>query len=426
MEYKNSQKFAEELDHQDPLKHFRDRFLIPHKDSKPLIYFTGNSLGLQPKSAKRFIEKELKVWAEKGVEGHFDAPDRPWMYYHKFSKDILAKLTGAKTSEVVSMNNLTTNLHLMMASFYQPDGKRSKIMVEADAFPSDHYAVESQIRYHGLDYPENLIQLTPRPGEVTLRTEDIIAKIQEHGEELALVLLGGIQYYTGQFFKISAITKAAHQAGAKIGFDLAHAIGNVPLNLHDDEVDFAVWCSYKYLNSGPGGVSGVFVHEKYAKNVDIPRFAGWWGHDEETRFMMQKGFKPMPGADGWQLSNYNILSGAAHLASLEIFDEAGISNLRMKSEKLTGYMEYLIKEMDPQGKFLKILTPANPMERGCQLSLKCIKNGKKVFNYLIKNNVMADWREPEVIRVAPVPLYNTFKEVYTFVQLLKAAFDGQK
>lgn len=426
MEYQNSAEFAHEFDQQDPLKHFRERFLIPEKNGEQVIYFTGNSLGLQPKSTKKFIEEELETWATKGVEGHFDAPSRSWMYYHKFSKEALAQLTGAKPSEVVSMNNLSSNLHLMMVSFYRPEGKRTKIMVEADAFPSDHYAVESQIRYHGLSYPENLIELKARPGEATLRTEDIIAKIQEYSEEIALVLLGGVQYYTGQLFNIPIITKATHEAGAFIGFDLAHAIGNIPLKLHDDDVDFAVWCTYKYLNSGPGAVSGVFVHEKHGKDASIPRFAGWWGHDEETRFLMQKGFKPMSGADGWQLSNYNVISGAAHLASLEIFEEAGIENLRAKSEKLTGYLEYLIKELEGYGDKIQILTPSNPKERGCQLSLRCNPNGKKVFDYLIKYNVIADWREPEVIRVAPTPLYNTFTEVYNFVQLLKKAFDEQK
>ena len=426
MEYQNSLEFAKEKDAKDSLNHFRDKFLIPTNNHKPLIYFTGNSLGLQPKSAKKFIDEELDVWSRKGVEGHFDATKRPWMYYHKFSKQALANLTGSKPSEVVSMNNLSTNLHLMMVSFYRPEGKRTKIMVEADAFPSDHYAVESQIRYHKLIYRQNLIELKPRMGEVTLRTEDILEKIEEHANELALVLLGGVQYYTGQFFKIPVITKAAHHAGAKVGFDLAHAIGNVPLALHEDQVDFAVWCSYKYLNSGPGGVSGIFVHEKHANNPDLPRFAGWWGHDEESRFLMQKGFSPMPGADGWQLSNYNVLSGAAHLASLEIIEEAGMKNLRKKSEQLTGFLEYLIENFDPEGGKIKILTPKNPLERGCQLSLKCTGNGKGIFNYLLKNNVIADWREPEVIRIAPVPLYNTFTEVFTFVQLLKEAFDEQQ
>lgn len=317
------------------------------------------------------------------------------------------------------MNNLTVNLHLMLVSFYRPRGKRTKIMIEADAFPSDHYVVESQIKYHGLDYEENLVMLKPREGEHTLRTEDIKKSIEETGDSLALVLLGGVQYYTGQLFEIDKITNAAHKAGAIAGFDLAHAIGNVPLQLHKDNVDFAVWCSYKYLNSGPGGVSGAFIN---ARHDDLPRFAGWWGHDEEQRFKMKRGFKAMPGADGWQLSNYNVLSGAAHLASLRIFEEAGINELRKKSIALTGYMEFLINSFDPNNYYIEILTPKDPNHRGSQLSLKC-RDGKRVFTFLSDEGVLADWREPEVIRVAPVPLYNTFEDVFHFVELLKKGFN---
>jgi kynureninase len=418
MKFENTIRFAKTLDRQDPLKSFRGRFLIPKVNGKPSIYLIGNSLGLQPKTTKKFINEELDDWANLGGEGHEHAR-RPWLYYHKFSKKALAGIVGAKPTEVVAMNQLTVNLHMLMVSFYAPTSERYKIIAEAGAFSSDQYVFESQIRFHGLNPDTALIELKPREEETTLRSEDILKAIEENGKELALVLLGGVQYYTGQFFDLAAITKAAHDAGALAGFDLAHAVGNVPLNLHNDDVDFAAWCSYKYLNSGPGAIAGAFVHERFATNENLPRFAGWWGHDEKERFQMRKGFKPIAGVDGWQVSNVPIFQSAAHLASLEIFQEAGMKAIRKKSLALTGYLEYILKDIDPLGNDFTILTPSNPNERGCQLSVFMKKNGKKVFTKLTQAGVITDWREPGVIRVAPVPLYNTFEEVFHFGEILK-------
>ncbi|MBS1557353.1 MAG: kynureninase [Bacteroidetes bacterium] len=420
MKFQSSLSFAKKLDRQDPLRSFRSKFLFPKMNNRTAIYFTGNSLGLQPKATKKNVDEELSDWAKLGVEGHLHSR-RPWLYYHKFSKKSLAKLVGAKPGEVVAMNQLTVNLHLMMASFYRPTEKRYKIITEAGAFSSDQYAVESQIKFHGLNPAHTLIELSPRPGENTLHTEDILRSITENKNEIALVIFGGVQYYTGQFFEIRKITQAAHQAGAMAGFDLAHAVGNVPLQLHKDEVDFAVWCGYKYLNSGPGGLAGVFVHEKYAADSTLARLAGWWGHTEKERFQMKKGFRPMPGADGWQLSNFPILSGAAQLASLKIFEEAGMPALRKKSLQLTGYLEYLLKSIPHFENHFSIITPSNPQARGCQLSLLMKKNGKKIFDRLTQAGVIADWREPGVIRVAPVPLYNTFEEVFMFAEIFENA-----
>lgn len=420
MNFQSTLSFAKKLDQNDSLKSFRNQFEIPVIKGKKSIYFTGNSLGLQPKSTKKFFNEELQDWAKLGVEGHVHAR-RPWLYYHKFTKKALTQLVGAKPLEVVAMNQLTVNLHLMMVSFYRPTKERFKIITEAGAFSSDQYAFESQLKWHGQNPDEALIELKPRADEHTLRTEDIVHAIETHGAQLALVIFGGVQYYTGQFFNIKKITAAAHEAGAYAGFDLAHAVGNVPLNLHRDGADFAVWCSYKYLNSGPGGIAGAFVHERHAKNFDLHRFSGWWGHNEKERFQMKKGFVPMPGVDGWQLSNFPILSGAAHLASLEIFQQAGIKNLRKKSIALTGYLEFLLKEIDPHETSFTILTPGKVDERGCQLSIFMKKNGKTVFNALTKAGVIADWREPNVIRVAPVPLYNTFEEVFRFAEIFKKA-----
>ncbi|MDH5367354.1 MAG: kynureninase [Cyclobacteriaceae bacterium] len=419
MTYESNIDYARKLDELDPLKEYRNKFYIPQHQGKDSIYFTGNSLGLQPKSTSTYLQEELESWKQHGVEGHFEGK-RPWFHYHKFSKEVLAKIMGAKPIEVVAMNNLTSNLHFMMVSFYRPNAQRYKIITEKGAFPSDQYALESQIKFHGFNPEEALVELKPRKGEHTLRTEDIIAKISEVGDELSLVMMGGVQYYTGQYFDIKSITKAGQNVGAMVGFDLAHAAGNVPVNLHSNEVDFAVWCSYKYLNSGPGGVSGIFIHEKHANNTDLPRFAGWWGHDEEQRFFMKKGFIPMKGADGWQLSNVNVLTSAAHLASLEIIDKIGIDSLRKKSIILTGYLEYLLNKLNLDRKVLEIITPSNPEERGCQLSLLVNKNGKQIFDKLTQQGVVADWREPNVIRIAPVPLYNTFEDVYRFVDILKS------
>ena len=420
MKFETSLEFAKKLDKADPLKSYRKLFHIPKIKSKSAIYLVGNSLGLQPKSVTKFVNEELEDWAKLGVEGHLHSR-RPWLYYHQLSKQALADIVGAKPSEVIAMNQLTVNLHLLMVSFYNPSAKRYKIITEAGAFSSDQYVLESQVRYHDFDPEYAIIELKPRLTEYSLRTDDIVATIDHHSDDLAMVLLGGVQYYTGQFFNVKKITEKAHKAGAIVGFDLAHAAGNVPLSLHEHKVDFAAWCSYKYLNAGPGGVAGAFIHEKHHKNSDLPRFSGWWGHNEKERFQMKKGFKAMPGVDGWQLSNFSVLSGAALMASLEIFEKAGMKALREKSELLTGYLEFLLTQVDPGEKNFIIITPTSAEDRGCQLSIFMKKNGKKVFEYLTKKGVLADWREPGVIRVAPVPLYNTYEEVYSFAQIFKAA-----
>lgn len=421
MLYQNTLAFARELDKQDPLKSYRKQFHIPKVNGKTCIYFTGNSLGLQPIITKKFLTEELTDWGSLGVEGHLHSR-RPWLYYHKFFKKSLSRLVGAKPHEVTAMNQLTVNLHLMLVSFYRPTAERFKIITEAGAFSSDQYAFESQVKFHGFNPAEAIIEVRPRDGEFTLRTEDILKTIHEHGPQTSLVIFGGVQYYTGQLFDLKKITEAAHHIGAMAGLDLAHAIGNVPLALHANQVDFAVWCSYKYLNSGPGGVAGVFVHEKHHDDNSIPRFSGWWGHHEKERFHMKRGFKPMGGVDSWQLSNFPVLGGAAQLAALEIFDRVGMKSLRRKSEQLTGYLEYLLNGIDSSSsaQFFSIITPANPKERGCQLSIFMKKNGKKVFKALANAGIVADWREPNVIRVAPVPLYNSFEDVYKFARVLSS------
>jgi len=427
MQFENALEFARLLDNTDSLKSYREQFHFPQHNGMDCIYLVGNSLGLQPKKTKQFLNEELDDWKRLGVEGHFDASaKRPWFHYHKFLKEGLAAVVGAKPSEVVSMNSLTTNLHLMMVSFYRPTAKRFKIITEAGAFPSDQYALETQINFHAnhggnilFDKEKALIELAPRTGEHTLRKEDILEAIKEAGDELALVMMAGVQYYTGQFFDLKSITKTAHEVGALAGFDLAHAAGNVLLNLHDDGVDFAAWCSYKYMNSGPGCVSGIFVHEKHGNDKTIPRFAGWWGHDESQRFKMKKGFMPMVGADGWQLSNVNVMSSAAHLASLSIFSEVGMKVLRGKSLKLTGYLHFLLEELNNSMNKIQIITPYKSEERGCQISILVENGGKDLFDALNKQGVISDWREPNVIRVAPVPLYNTFEDVYEFVRILE-------
>ena len=405
------------LDSQDPLKGFRSRFHIPkHINGTEAIYLCGHSLGLQPKSVRSCIEQELKDWETLGVEGHFHAK-HPWMPYHELLAGQTARLVGALLSEVVVMNTLTVNLHLMMVSFYRPTGRRHKIVIESNAFPSDQYAVKSQIKYHGLDPSTSLIELSPHAREATSRSEDIERLIETEGESIALIMLGGVNYYSGQAFDMERIVKAGHKRGCAVGFDLAHAAGNIILKLHDWDVDFAVWCSYKYLNSGPGSLAGCFVHEKHANNSSLPRFAGWWGQNKKTRFLMGPDFDAIPGAEGWQLSNPPILSMAAVRASMEIFDEVGMEQLREKSIRLTGYLEFLLDRRLKSR--VNIITPKNPDERGCQLSLVIPGGGKKIFNDLSERGVVCDWREPDVIRVAPAPLYNTFQDVYGFVETLE-------
>ena len=413
MKFENSLSFAQSLDANDPLKKFRERFHIPTIEDKEVIYLAGNSLGLLPKKAREYTEQEFVDWENYGVEGHFDAKN-PWYYYHHFHREPLAKLVGAKKDEVVAMNSLTVNLHLLLVSFYQPTKERYKIIMEANAFPSDQYAIETQVRYHGFNPDDAIIELKAREGEDTLRTEDILKTIEENKNQLATIMLGGVNYLSGQLFNMKAITEAGHRGGAYVGFDLAHAIGNAMIHLHDWNVDFACWCSYKYLNSGPGGVGGIFVHENHAKNFSLPRFGGWWGNDESTRFEMKKGFHPQQGAAGWQLSNAPVFPMAIHRASLEIFDEAGMDRLRIKSEVLTGFLEFIIEEYNHNNPdlVLRIITPGNPAERGCQLSLIASSKGKEIFNSLTTAGVICDWREPNVIRMAPVPLYNSFEDVY--------------
>jgi kynureninase len=414
MGFENSLSFAQSLDASDRLASFRERFYFPQHNGKDMLYFTGNSLGLQPKSVRASINQELEDWATYGVEGHFLAK-HPWFSYHEMFTDGAAQVVGGLPSEVVIMNQLTVNLHLLLISFYRPSGKRIKILFETKPFPSDHYAFESQARLHGLDPKDVLVEMQPREGETTLRTEDIVAKINELGDELAVVCFGAVNYFTGQFFDIASITNAGHAVGANVGFDLAHAAGNVPLHLHDQNVDFACWCSYKYLNSGPGGVSGAFVHEKHHANKDLIRLAGWWGHNKSTRFQMEPGFDPIESAEAWQMSNAPVLSMAAHKAALDIFVEAGMSALREKSLNLTGYLEFIVDAIrNNTGVNLQILTPSNPNERGCQLSIVVPGATKQLVKDLAERGIIVDWREPNVIRMAPVPLYNSFKDIFTF------------
>jgi kynureninase len=386
------------------------------ENGEEVIYMTGNSLGLQPKSVRAYVEQELKDWETLAVEGHVNAKN-PWLPYHEFLTEQMARVIGAKPIETVVMNSLTVNLHLMLVSFYRPAGSRTKIVIEKGAFPSDRYAVASQIRFHGLDPAENLIEFTPREGETTLRTADILETIEREGERIALIMLGGVNYYTGQAFEMDKITMAGHKAGAIVGFDLAHAAGNLDLKMHDWGVDFAVWCCYKYLNAGPGAVAGAFVNERHAENFDLPRFTGWWGHDKATRFLMGPDYVPIPGAEGWQISNPPILQMAALRASLEIFNEAGMNALRSKSRLLTGYLEFLLDEIGDER--ISVITPRDPDQRGCQLSIRVKNADKSLFEAITAKGVIADWREPDVIRAAPVPLYNSFGDVYMLVNELK-------
>jgi kynureninase len=420
MIYNNNLEFARELDQQDPLRSYRDKFFVPQFNNKDAVYLTGNSLGLQPKTVKDYVNQELEDWAKLGVEGHFHARN-PWMPYHERFPAQLSKVVGCLPHEVVVMNQLTVNLHLLMVSFYRPTKQRFRIICESKAFPSDQYALESQARFHGFNPDDAIIEVKPREGEYTLRTEDILSTIEQYSDSTALVLFGGVNYYTGQFFDLKAITDAAHKVGAYAGFDLAHAAGNVELHLHDWGVDCACWCSYKYLNSGPGGVAGVFIHEKHAANKSIPRFAGWWGYTKETRFRMEKGFDPIPTAEGWQLSNAPVLSMAAHKASLDIFEEAGMENLLAKSKLLAGYLHYILDDVNARLKHrvVEVITPSTEADRGCQVSILMLEKGKEVFDALNKQGVIADWREPNVIRVAPVPLYNSFEDVWKFGNIIE-------
>ncbi|MBY0356762.1 MAG: kynureninase [Candidatus Obscuribacterales bacterium] len=416
--YESGEAFAQLMDKKDPLAAFRDAFLVPEaKNGEQVVYMAGNSLGLQPQATRDYIDQELTDWADLGVEGHLNAKF-PWLPYHENLTAMTARLVGAKPEEVVVMNSLTTNLHLMMVSFYNPTKERYKILIEGGAFPSDQYAVASQATFHGFDPADAILELTPRSGEEILRTEDILAYIEEHGESIALVLLGSCNYLTGQAFELEKIAAAARKKGCRFGVNLAHGAGNLELKLHDWGLDFAVWCSYKYLNAGPGAIAGCFVHERQANNPQLKRFTGWWGHDKKTRFLMGPEFVPIPGAEGWQLSNPPIFQLAALRASMEIFDKAGMPAIRHKGDLLTGYLEFLLDRLPENS--CQIITPRNKQERGCQLSIRVSKKPKELVENLKANNAICDFREPDIIRVAPCPLYNSFHDVYRFVNVIGA------
>ncbi len=420
LKYETTLDFARQQDAADPLRAYRERFHFPTLGTPELVYFTGHSLGLQPKSVRAAVELELDEWAKYGVEGHFHST-HPWYSYHELLTPAMARLVGAQESEVVCMNSLTTNIHLLFVSFYRPTPARYKIISEAKMFPSDRYLLETQARFHGFDPDDAIIEIGPRNGERLIREEDMLAAIEDHADDLAMVFFGGVNYFTGQLFNMPRLTAAAHAVGAVAGFDLAHAAGNVPLALHDWDVDFAAWCSYKYLNSSPGNVGGIFVHERHGRSFDLPRFGGWWGHDKDTRFQMQPGFQPMEGAEGWQLSNVPILGMSAMKASLEVFDEVGMPALREKSEKLTGYLEFTIDELArefPDAE-ISIITPRSPEARGCQISIDIAGRERGLFDRMIAAGVIADFREPCIIRMAPVPLYNSFEDVFTFGKVMR-------
>ncbi|OYU79791.1 MAG: kynureninase [Flavobacterium sp. BFFFF1] len=425
MTFQNTRDYARQLDAQDALAKYRDEFLFPKVNGKQVIYFTGNSLGLQPKRTKAFVDEVMDDWANLAVEGHFYA-EKPWWDYHERFAAPLGKIVGAKPSEVTVMNTLTVNLHLLMVSFYKPGGKRYKILCEAKAFPSDQYMLQSQVRFHGYDPKDAIVELERREGEHNIRLEDILAKIDEVGDELALVLIGGVNYYTGQVFDIKTITAAGHKAGALVGWDLAHAAGNIKLELHDWNVDFAAWCSYKYMNSGPGNASGCFIHEKHHADKTLNRFAGWWGHNKARRFKMEPDFDPVEGADGWQVSNLPILSLAPYLASVEMFAEVGMDALIEKRDRITSYLEFILHEIGNEvSSSFEIITPSDPFQRASQLSVFLHGEGRPLFDYLMKNGVITDWREPNVIRLAPVPLYCSFEDMYDFGQILKQGIVSQ-
>lgn len=415
--FDTSLEYARTQDQLDNLHPFRERFLFPQHNEKNTVYFCGNSLGLQSSAVQYLMDAELKDWAKYGVEGHFEARS-PWFSYHQQFSDNLAQIVGAKKEEVVAMNTLTVNLHLLLLSFYRPGNGRYKIIMEAGAFPSDQYALETQVRMYGYDPNDAIIEITPREGTYIIEEEDILNAIREAGDSVAVVLFGGVNYYTGQLFDMKSITAAAHEAGAFCGFDLAHAIGNIPMQLHDWNVDFACWCSYKYLNSGPGGVGGAYVHERHGDNPEVFRLAGWWGNEEKTRFKMQKGFVPQKGAASWQMSNAPVFNMVAHRASLDLFAKATMPALREKSIRMTAYMEYLLKQL--RNLSFTIITPEAPERRGAQLSLLFQERGRDVFKALSENGVIADWREPNVIRIAPVPMYNNFEDCHRFYEILAA------
>ena len=420
MQFQNTQAFAQQLDAADPLSRFRSQFLFPQHNGKEAIYFLGNSLGLQPKRTAEDISYVMQQWQGLGVESWFKG-EQPWLQYHDKLTGPLAAIVGALPSEVVVMNSLTVNLHLMLASFYQPQGKRNKIICEAKAFPSDQYTLETHVKQRGLNPEDVIIEVWPGEGEVNIHHEDILATIEAHKDDLALVFWGGLNYYTGQVFDMKAITAAGHAAGAVVGFDLAHAAGNIQLQLHDWDVDFACWCSYKYMNSGPGAIGGVFVHERHHADKNLQRFAGWWGYNKTTRFKMQQGFDPIASAEGWQLSTPSVLLYAAHYAALQLFDKAGMPALYQKGQQLSDYMLFLLQEINKemQQPFIQILTPKE--HKGCQVSMLMLRNGRTIFDALADAGVFADWREPDVIRVAPVPMYNTFEEVWQFANIMKSA-----
>ncbi|TMI86373.1 MAG: kynureninase [Bacteroidetes bacterium] len=417
MNFENSVSFAKQLDKNDPLKDFRQQFIIPSIDGKEQIYFLGNSLGLQPKKAKDELNKILGQWSVYGVEGFFKGDD-PWIDYHDKLTKPLAKIVGALPHEISVMNQLTVNLHLMMVSFYNPNGKRNKIICEAKAFPSDQYMFETHVRHYGFNPDDTIIEVQPRKNEYAIHTEDILLVIEQHKDEVALVLFSGVNYYSGQLFDIPTITAAAQKAGAKVGFDLAHAAGNVSLQLHEWNVDFACWCSYKYLNAGPGAVGAIYIHERFHNDKNIARYGGWWGYNKATRFKMDKGFKPINTAEGWQLSTPTFTSLALYKAALDIFEQAGWENILAKRKLLNDYLWFVLNEIKIKGAF-EIITPKNEKEKGCQVSLLMPDRGKTVFDELAKAGIMVDWREPNVIRLAPVPLYNSFEEVWQFGNILR-------
>ena len=424
MNFQNTREFAQELDRQDELAKYREEFIFPQVNGKNVIYFTGNSLGLQSKAAKKYVEEVMQDWGNLAVEGHFYA-DKPWWDYQERFCQPLSEIVGAKPTEVGVMNTLTVNLHLLMVSFYQPSSKKFKIICEEKAFPSDQYMFQSQVAFHakniGFDPKEAIVEIKRREGEHNIRIEDVLSKIEEVGEELALVLIGGVNYYTGQVFDMKTITEAGHKVGAFVGWDLAHAAGNIELKLHDWDVDFAAWCSYKYMNSGPGNASGYFIHEKHHNDPTLSRFAGWWGHNKERRFLMEPNFDPARSADGWQISNLPVLTLAPYLASVHMFAEIGMPKLIKKRDLITSYLEFILHEIDAEieGTEFEIITPSNPNERACQLSVYLHGQGRALFEYLMKNGVITDWREPNVIRLAPVPLYSSFEDMYEFGQILK-------